>query len=97
MKYEDLPRDEKQAILIEKVEFPIRYQLLSPLKGANGTGDLEMREPTVLDLEISNKESTDIGRSVALLSHLLELTPEEVRKLGTRDFARLSNTVTAFL
>ena len=56
-----------------------------------------MREPTVLDLEISNKEGTDIGRTIVLLSNLLELTKEEVRKLGTRDFARLSNTVSAFL
>ncbi len=98
MNYEDLPRDEEsKAILIEEVQFPIRFPLLSPLKGAERTGDLEMREPTVLDLELSNKESGDIGRTIKLLSNLLELSPDEVRALGTRDFARLSNTVSAFL
>ena len=95
MRYKDLPRDEKSKVLLaDQVEFPIVYTLLKPL---DNRLEFEMREPTVLDLEISNKEKTDIGRTIALLSNLLELSPDDVRKLGTRDFARLSNTVMAFL
>ena len=99
MRYEDLPRDEKnKSILIEKVQFPISYQLLTPIdKGGAKCNDLKMREPTVLDVEISNNEEAGLGRTVTLLSRLLELTPDEVRGMGTRDFARLDTTVAAFL
>lgn len=99
MRYEDLPRDEKnKSILIEEVRFPITYQLLTPIdKGGAKCNDLKMREPTVLDVEISNKQESGLGRTCSLLSNLLELSPDEIRSLGTRDFARLSDTVSAFL
>lgn len=99
MRYEDLPRDEKNgAVLSEQVEFPIGFRLLRPIsKDGLHCGEIEMREPTVLDLETAQREKSDIGRTVTLLSHLLELTPDEVRRLGTRDFSKLSEVVAAFL
>ncbi len=99
MRYEDMPRDEKTgAIEAEKVEFPVRFRLLTPLETAGGKrGELEMREPTVLDLETSNREKSDVARSVALLSNLLEVSPGEARRLGTRDYSRLTAAVAAFL
>lgn len=102
MRYEDLPRDDKSgAVLSDRVEFPVMFRLLSPLRADGGRGpetlEIAMREPTVLDLETAQREKSDIGRTVALLSNLLELTPDEVRRLGTRDFSRLSEAVAAFL
>ena len=99
MRYEDLPRDEKNgAVLPEQVEFPIRFRLLRPVaKDGVDCAEIDMREPTVLDLETAHREKSDMGRTVALLSHLLALTPDEVRRLGTRDFSRLGEVVAAFL
>ena len=99
MRYEDLPRDEKSGeVLAERVEFPIGFRLLRPIgSGGRDCVEVVMREPTVLDLETAQKQKTDMGRTITLLSNLLELTPDEVRRLGTRDFSRLSEAVTAFL
>ncbi len=96
--YEDLPRNpETGAVEAERVEFPIRYSLLSPIDSMSGPlGAVELREPTVLDLEAVYREKTEMGRAIALLSNLLELSPGEVRRFGARDYARLSETVAAF-
>ncbi len=56
-----------------------------------------MREPTVLDLETSNREKIDFARTLALLANLVELSPDEVRRMGTRDYSRLAGAVAAFL
>lgn len=99
-KYDDLPRDERTgAIRAEQVEFPVRYQFLSPIDagGVRGVSEVEMREPTVHDLEAANREKTDTARAAALLANLVELSPDEVRRMGTRDFSRLFGVVAAFL
>ena len=99
-KYDDLPRDENTgAIQAEQVEFPVRYRFLSPIDagGVRGVAEVEMREPTVLDLEAANREKTDTARAAALLANLVELSPDEVRQMGTRDFSRLFGVVAAFL
>ena len=97
--YEDLPRDEKTgAVQADAVEFPIRFSLLRPLETTAGKRDaLEMREPTVLDLEVANRQKEDMARTIALVSALTETSPDEVRSMGTRDFARLAGAVAVFL
>ena len=99
-KYDDLPRDEKTgAIQAEQVEFPVRYRFLLPIDagGVRGVAEVEMRAPTVLDLEASDREKTDTARAAALLANLVELSPDEVRQMGTLDFSRLFGVVAAFL
>ena len=99
MRYEDLPRHEESGtVLAERVEFPITYRLLTSLRiDGQEREEIEMREPTVLDLETAQREKGNLGITISLLSNLLKLTPEEVRRLGTRDFQRLSETVSVFL
>ncbi len=97
--YDDIPRDPKTgAIQADEVEFPVRFRLLRPIETTGGKREeLEMREPTVLDLETSNREKTDFARTVALLANLVELSPDELRRMGTRDYSRLAGAVAAFL
>jgi len=80
-------------VLVDQVQFPITYRLLSPI---GNHVDVEVREPTVLDLEIARKETTSVGQSITMFSNLMELTPEEVRQMSSRDFARLSEALAPF-
>lgn len=99
MRYEDLPRDTKTGeVLPFEAAFPIEYQLATPLQ-ANGRelACLSLREPTVLDLEVSAKERDSLAKTARLLSSVAELTLDDVRRLGTRDYARLSELLAAFL
>ncbi len=91
-RYEDLPRDDNtRAVQAERAAFPVRYSLLSASDSTSGPrSEIELREPTALDFETIQREKTAMGRSIALLSHLLELSPDEARRLGARDYARLS-------
>ena len=96
--YEDLPRDELGEVLADRVVFPVAYTLLHPITvdGAEVTA-VHLREPTVRDLEAVWKEKEDLARSRAILSLSMEMTPDNVRDLGARDFGKLSALVTAFL
>lgn len=99
MRYEDLPRDPKTGeVLPFEAVFPIEYQLATPLQ-ANGRelASLSLREPTVLDLEATSKESDNIAKTTRLLSSVAELALDDVRRLGTRDYSRLSELLAAFL
>ncbi len=94
MRYEDLPRDEASGrVLVEKVQFPISYTLLSPI---GDRVDVEVREPRVLDLEIARKKTSNVEQSIAMFSNLMELTPEEVRQMSSRDFSRLGEALAPF-
>ena len=94
MKYKDLPRDEFDKIQADEVEFPVEYTLLRPIGQQE---QVEMREPTVLDLELSRKKKNEMESGITMMSNLLELTPEQVRQMSTRDYSRLSEVIGAFL
>ena len=96
--YDDLPRNEAGDLLADQVVFPVGYKLISPITvdGAELTA-ISVREPTVRDMEAAYQEKGDLVRSRRMLSLLVDMTPENVRDLGTRDFGRLSGLVAAFL
>lgn len=99
MRYEDLPRDEKtKGIEFEKLEFPIVYPLLTPLKISGiEAAEIEIREPTVTNLADARKVRDGIGSTVRLLCSVADLSEDEARALGTRDFKRLSEVLESFL
>ncbi len=74
-------------------------QGLSASVEADGTSmnRLTLREPTVSDLEICDKEKDNLAQSIRLLTLISEnpLSPQEVRLLGRRDFSRLRKLSTA--
>lgn len=97
-KYEDLPRDEQGNIEPLKVEFPIEFRLSTPIEPAGRKLDsLTAREPTVRDVEIADKEKTGLGRMLRLISLVAEVSPDDLRGLGTRDYTRLQELLGCFL
>ncbi len=58
--------------------------------------NLNLRRVTVGDLELMNKESDELGKSIRLLSLIGEVAPEDVRKLDAHDFSKASEVVADF-
>ena len=98
MEYKEIPKDEDGNIQIEKLEFPILYPLLAPIP-ADGSQlqEVSLREPTVRDVEVSQKEKSGLPTASRMLTLIADLSPEQVRSMGSRDFARISEVVTSFL
>lgn len=90
MKYEELPRDESSDIDILKVEFPVEFPQATPLQ-ADGTkvARLPIRESTVGDVEVADRERSGLSRVLRMLSAVAELSPEDVRSLATQDYVHL--------
>lgn len=97
--YADLPRDEEtHKLLIEEVVFPIEYPMLSPITvDGEKMASLTVAEPTVLDIEASNKAGNGMEGTKRLMAQVMGLKPEDIQKFGSRDFSRLSELVAAFL
>lgn len=54
------------------------------------TAVLRMREPTVEDMErYQDDKGSDAQREVRMIANLCEISPEDVRKMPLRDYARL--------
>ena len=97
-KYEDLPRDEAGDIVAGDVAFPIEIALATPIeKGGLAVSQLSVREPTVADIEIANKETTGLGRAIRMITLVASLSPGEARAMGSRDYVRVQETLEAFL
>lgn len=97
-KYEDLPRDKAGAIKPLEVEFPVEFGLSSSIKSSGAELEsLSLREPTVADLEIAEKQDSGLDRMLRMLSLLADASPDDLRALGTRDYARLQDLVGSFL
>ena len=98
MEYKDIPRGEDGEIQIEKVEFPIRYPLLSPIQ-VDGVElkEVSLREPTVRDIETSQKEKRGLPTVTRLLTLVAEMTPGQVSSMGSRDFSRIEQVLASFL
>lgn len=85
-KYEDVPRDDSGDIEPLKAEFPIQFRLSTSIEPGGGKLEsLTLREPTVRDIEIADKEKTVLGRILHLLSLVADASPDDLRGLGTRD------------
>ena len=99
MDYAELPRKaDTLEIQADQVEFPIQYTLLTPITVDGSPRDtLTIREPTVADLEASNKDTDNLKKTVRLLSLVMEVAPDDVRRLGTRDYGHLADMVASFL
>jgi len=58
--------------------------------GGAKVGSLRLREPLAGDIETAQDYSgSDASREITLFANLCEITPDEVRKLPLRDYARL--------
>ena len=97
-KYEDLPRDEAGDIIARDVKFPIGIDLVTPIEtGGLTVSELSVREPTVGDIELANKEETGLGRMIRMITLVASLSPEQSRAMGSRDYTRTQETLEAFL
>jgi len=56
-----------------------------------------LRRITVGDLEVVSPESSELGKSLKLVSMLGELSPEDVRKIDASDFNKFNEAVSDFL
>ena len=97
--YKDLPRDKKtENLLIDQVVFPIHNTLLKPITvDGQKVEKVIVQEPTVLDIETSNQEATELDKTKRILAQVMELKPDDIKQFGSRDFTRLSELVAAFL
>lgn len=96
--YGDLPRDEAGDIIAADVAFPIEVSLSTPIEqGGRTVSRVSLREPTVGDIEVANKEGTGLGRAIRMVTLTASLSPGEVRAMGSRDYARVRETLEAFL
>lgn len=97
-KYENLPRDKKmKAIVVEEVAFPIRYTLMTPVEVDGATrGEIDIHELSVGEIEAASAERNNFRMTVLLVANALRIAPDDVRRLGSRDYANLSRTVSAF-
>lgn len=58
---------------------------------------LRMREPTVADQETSLEiDGTDAKREILMFANLCEVSPEDIRKLGLRDYRRIQEAFLNF-
>jgi len=59
--------------------------------------ELNLRRITVGDLELMDKETTQLGKSIRLVALAAELSPDDVRRLDAADFQMVSERVAGFL
>ena len=97
--YKDLPRNKETGdLLIDQVVFPIHDTLLKPITvDGQKIEKVTVLEPTVLDIETSNQEATELDKTKRILAQVMELKPDDIKQFGSRDFTRLSGLVAAFL
>ncbi len=59
---------------------------------------LRMREPTVGDQErAGDSGGSDTQREIMLFSSLCEVSPDDIRNMGMRDYMRLQQAYTLFI
>lgn len=58
---------------------------------------LSIREPTVADVEIADKEKSGLARMLRMLCAIADISPDTARALGTHDYARLQEFVGSIL
>jgi len=58
---------------------------------------VSVRRMTVGDLEIANLEKNEFAKSIRMVATLTDLAPDDVRKMDSSDFMKMSVLVTDFL
>ena len=98
MKYEELPRDEAGAIKPRQAAFPIEVDLVTSIEVSGATvSALSVREPTVGDIEVVNKERTGLARMLRMITLIADIPPEDLRRMGSRDYVRVQELLESFL
>ncbi len=67
------------------------------LSGRGKMSTIQIRRAKVRDLEVIDRYESEAARTLHLISHLSEWTPEEVRELDVVDYKKISNKVADFL
>lgn len=59
---------------------------------------VQMREPTVADqLRIEKMKGSDAEKEVNMIADLCQLAPDDIKKIGLRDYKRISSGLGIFL
>lgn len=72
-----------------KLDYPINVD-------GEEIAQVTLRRPTFGDIELFEKEKTDLGKTVKMMTLLAGLSPEAVRKLDVEDFGRIGEAVGKF-
>lgn len=97
-KYEDLPRDEAGDIKAKEVAFPVEFSLSSPIdRPARKLSGLTIREPLVGDIEVASAEGTGLKRMIRMISLVAEISDDEAKAMGSRDYVELQGFLENFL
>jgi hypothetical protein len=86
-------------LVVDEAEGTADITLSRPLDiaGAKVTV-IRMREPTVADQEVSSvQKGTEAQREISQFASLCELAPDDIRKLGLRDYKRLQTAFVNFI
>ncbi len=114
MKYEELPIidvkkevDGKEKVIgkeidpskLDEIEWPIEFTFKKPLNDKNSIVEKSVfREPTIGDIEIAQKEGSELNQNKKLLTLLADnLSPEAINQVVPRDFTKMLVMVTPFL
>lgn len=97
-KYEDLPRDDAGDIKAMEVAFPVEFGLATPIDlPQRKLSRLTIREPLVGDIEVASAESTGLKRMIRMITLVAEISDDEAKKMGSRDYVELQGFLENFL
>jgi hypothetical protein len=69
---------------------------MKDIKLANGT-TVQMREPKVRDMRISQEAKTEAEQEIKLIGNLTNMTMDEVDDLSLKDYTALQTALKSFL
>lgn len=69
---------------------------MKDIKLANGT-IVQMREPKVRDMRISQEAKTDAEQEIKLIGNLTNMTMDEIDELSLKDYTALQTALKSFL
>ncbi|MEJ1398773.1 MAG: phage tail assembly protein [Candidatus Sedimenticola sp. (ex Thyasira tokunagai)] len=75
------------------------FKLEHPIKSTDGSeiSTLKVRRPRVKDIEIMEEETTQLGKSIRLLSLVAAISEDDIRSMDAKDFNTVSEAVAGFL
>ena len=98
MNYDALPRDDKGKIISREIEFPVRFDLLAPIPDGETEIDMvEMREPTLGDIEISSEVKGALPATRRLIAMTSGVDEDTLKGLRARDYRRVNEVLDSFL
>ena len=101
MKYAELPRNKENKIIAENLTFPIEIPLLAPLPppsdGERAVMSVNMREPTLDDMEIVSNVKGLIPGTRRLIALATGVDEDTLKDLKARDYKRINEVLDSFL